>query len=403
MTTIGLDGTGDLRVLFVVEDSTTASTVEQHLRSGGFEPVIWCVQTPHALTEALKRPLWDVVLADDSVADLPCELTLRLVEESATDLPVIFIADSENGAAALAAIEAGAHDYFYVGQLARLSWAIKRELEEAAIRQQRRLKTEEAIEQRDMFVATAAHELKTPITVVRIVSQMLMRQFQLGELAGPPALRANLHTLDQQTQRIGRLLVQLMDLSRIDHEKLTLEPKSLDLVPLVQLVLDGYRVQHGETGPNSRFRFAAAPEAIGVVDPLRFEQVLRNLLDNAVKFSPAGTPIEITLNGVVGECITLAVRDFGPGVPVDRRGEIFERYKQVDMPGRGGLGLGLHLSRQIVEAHGGRLYAEFPDDGGSIFTVLLPAPASAAPAIAVVEAYSDGATLQVDDGHAALL
>ena len=108
------------------------------------------------------------------------------------------------------------------------------------------------------------------------------------------------------------------------------------------------------------------------VDALRLEQVLVNLLDNAIKYSPPTAPIEIALARTT-ESVALSVRDHGPGVEPGKRDRIFERFFQArDDGGRTGLGLGLYLSRTIVELHGGRLTAEFPDDGGSRFVVHLP-------------------------------
>src|SRR5690606_2375134 len=103
-----------------------------------------------------------------------------------------------------------------------------------------------------------------------------------------------------------------------------------------------------------------------------FEQVAMNLLDNALKYSPPGCPVEVQL--VPGaETFTLAVRDHGPGIPPESRRRVFERFFQGHLDThQSGLGLGLYISRQIVEAHGGRIEAAFPEDGGSLFTVPMP-------------------------------
>jgi signal transduction histidine kinase len=109
-----------------------------------------------------------------------------------------------------------------------------------------------------------------------------------------------------------------------------------------------------------------------VVDPLRIEQVVTNLLSNAIKYSPDGGAIDVTLTSAA-DSTRLEVRDHGIGIPPERRARLFDRFYQAHGEGHfGGLGLGLFISRQIVELHGGSLEADFPADGGTSFRVSLP-------------------------------
>jgi len=106
---------------------------------------------------------------------------------------------------------------------------------------------------------------------------------------------------------------------------------------------------------------------------LRLEQVLTNLLDNAVKYGPDGGPVEVVLVRVGSDTVELSVRDRGLGIPAEKREQLFERFYQAHANGnRGGLGLGLYICRQIVELHGGSIRAAFPPDGGTRFVVRLP-------------------------------
>jgi two-component system sensor histidine kinase KdpD len=112
---------------------------------------------------------------------------------------------------------------------------------------------------------------------------------------------------------------------------------------------------------------------MAMVDGLRLEQVVTNLVDNAIKYSPEGSPVEVSLDLATPETAEIAVRDHGGGIPTDRRAAIFQRYYRAHADTyQSGLGLGLYISRQIVELHGGTISAEFPDDGGSRFVVRLP-------------------------------
>jgi signal transduction histidine kinase len=110
-----------------------------------------------------------------------------------------------------------------------------------------------------------------------------------------------------------------------------------------------------------------------MVDPLRLDQALSNLLDNARKYSPDGSPIEITTSRPAADLVEISVRDYGVGIPPDRRERLFERYYQAHGDGfASGMGLGLYVSRQIVRLHDGDLRAEFPEDGGTCFVISLP-------------------------------
>ncbi len=113
------------------------------------------------------------------------------------------------------------------------------------------------------------------------------------------------------------------------------------------------------------------------VDPLRLEQVVANLLDNAIKYSPDGGQIDVELREDQGGSATIAVRDRGLGIPIEDREHIFDRFYQghdrTSLTGIAGMGLGLYISRQIIELHGGTIRAEFPPGGGTRFVVRVPA------------------------------
>jgi two-component system sensor histidine kinase KdpD len=116
------------------------------------------------------------------------------------------------------------------------------------------------------------------------------------------------------------------------------------------------------------------------VDPLRIEQVLMNLLENAAIYSPSGTSIEVQVDAPEPSLAQVMVRDHGPGIAPDRRARLFDRFFQPHagqhFAGHVGLGLGLYISRAIVEQHGGQIWAEFPPDGGTRFVVRLPISAA---------------------------
>jgi PAS domain S-box-containing protein len=227
---------------------------------------------------------------------------------------------------------------------------------------------ETALRERETFLAAAAHELRTPLTSLRGFVQLLGRDLRR---AGPPdperAARA-LARVEQQTDRLSRLIARLLDTTRLDAGLLDLVWGDADLAAVA-----ADAVRAAELGAGASRLGLAGPAALPLrADALRLEQVLVNLVDNALKYAPEG-PISVEVDAPDALTARVRVRDRGPGVPPEHRARLFQRFAQVPRDERqGGLGLGLYLSRQIAERHGGRLEATFPPEGGSCFTLTLP-------------------------------
>jgi signal transduction histidine kinase len=229
-----------------------------------------------------------------------------------------------------------------------------------------------AEEARDEFLSVAAHELKTPLTGLKGFAQLLGRQVQANEMPDPGRLGQALGAIDRQATKLSRLVSQLLDVSRIDAGRLVLDPRPTDVVGLVRSATESARVGAGDRS----LEVEGPASLLAVVDPLRLEQVVTNLIDNAIKYSPGGGRVAIDVSRTGNE-VLVAVRDHGLGVPPEHRERIFERFHQAHTEHRlGGMGLGLYISRQIVELHHGRLTAEFPDDGGTRVIVTLPVGAA---------------------------
>jgi two-component system, OmpR family, phosphate regulon sensor histidine kinase PhoR len=217
-------------------------------------------------------------------------------------------------------------------------------------------------------MALAAHELRTPVAAIKGYAQLLLRRLDSGRPLEPSALESTLRRIDQQTSRLSLLVNDLLEVGRMDSGRLPFRPVMTDLRELVT----GTAEQSIAAAPG-RDILLDAPEPIQAeVDPTGIQQVLTNLLDNAFKFSPADSIVEMSLqHNHPG--VQICVRDHGPGIAIEARARIFDRFFQAgyDRP-HAGLGLGLFLSRALVELHGGRITAEFPADGGTRFVVNLP-------------------------------
>ncbi|MGE3858202.1 MAG: sensor histidine kinase, partial [Dehalococcoidia bacterium] len=225
---------------------------------------------------------------------------------------------------------------------------------------------EHALAQRDYFLSAAAHELRTPLTgILGYVQLLLRREATEGGLPGG-SLRA-LGNISVQAQRMRALIDQLLDAAESNSEAMPLARQALDLRDLLTSAAGRARVDR-------RAISIAGPSVEVLVDAARIEQVLANLLQNAQRHSAPGRPIEIAIERGE-ESVSFSVRDHGPGIARERHARIFDRFIHEHPAEQGaGLGLGLYLSREIVEAHGGTIAIESPEDGGSRFIVTLPLP-----------------------------
>jgi PAS domain S-box-containing protein len=222
-----------------------------------------------------------------------------------------------------------------------------------------------AVRLRDEFVGVASHELRTPVTALLGHAQLALRRLERGVEGA--ALIPQIRAVEDSANRLSQLVGQLLDVSRLGAGKPMLKAQSTDVVALVRHAVE--MIELFATGHEIVVR---SPSALHMeADPLRVEQVLTNLLDNAVKYSPSGTEIRVDVS-TSGPDVEIAVRDHGIGVPVERRGQLFDRFYQAHGATSRGLGLGLYISRQIALFHGGDLRAEFPADGGTRFVLRLP-------------------------------
>ncbi len=220
----------------------------------------------------------------------------------------------------------------------------------------------EAVRLRDEFIGIAAHELRTPMTSAKAAAQLLRRTFAGTELT--PAQARSVDTIDRQISKLARMVERLLDAARIEAKGATPELADTDLVALTAGVIEQWRAL------TDREIVLEAPGSVVVrLDPLRIDQVVTNLVENALKYSQDG-PIEVAV-AVADRTATLSVRDHGIGVDPKDRAKLFERFYQAH-PGRSGMGLGLYIAHRIVESHGGTIGAEFPEDGGTRFVITLP-------------------------------
>ena len=232
--------------------------------------------------------------------------------------------------------------------------------------------SQQAVALRDDFISVASHELKTPVTSLRVYAEVLQRQ---AAQRHDEQTSRSMGKMVTQLERLTLLVSDLLDVSRIEAGKLELRQESVDLRQLVDEVVDAMRAT------TSKHRI----DVVGTIhrpltgDRERLEQVLTNLLTNAIKYSPQGERIIVRLTESADDA-TIEVEDFGIGIDPDDCSRIFDRFyrssssQQRTFPG---LGMGLYISSEIVRRHGGTIWATSDKDRGSVFHVVLPFAAGA--------------------------
>ncbi|MGZ3693825.1 MAG: PAS domain S-box protein [Bdellovibrionota bacterium] len=235
-----------------------------------------------------------------------------------------------------------------------------------------RIEAERSIQIRDEFLAIATHELKTPLTPLKIELQLLRRFVADNFEKSTPKIEQIMKVIelgDLEFDRLNRLITDLLDVTRIAAGRLQVKKEETDFSKIVSEVLN--RLEREIASTQSKLVLSIEPSVIGQWDPLRLDQIVTNLLTNALKYGN-GQPIEMSLSTDAAFAI-LKVRDHGIGIKVEDQSKIFERFVRVaPMENYGGLGLGLYIVSQIVSAHGGKIRVESKPDAGACFTVELP-------------------------------
>jgi PAS domain S-box-containing protein len=233
---------------------------------------------------------------------------------------------------------------------------------------------EEATRARDQFLGIASHELRTPITALGLQAQSLLRLSERAPERPLTEVVPRVRTLHRQTARLAHLVQALLDVTQVSAGKLALRREPLDLAEVVRDAMGRWREALARAGCPLELRVDRSVP--GEWDRMRVEQVIDNLLENAVKFG-AGKPVEIVVDASDGSA-HLAVADHGIGISPDDQRRIFERFERaVPDAHYGGFGLGLWITRNIVEAHGGDIRVSSEPGKGSRFYVTLPAKRSA--------------------------
>lgn len=377
-------------VLIVDDDNALLQALPQalSLRIPGIQ-----VETSDSAVEALKQIQqydYDAIVTDVKMPGMDGLALLTRIKEIRPETPALLITGHGEHDLAIQALRGGAYDFiqkpidrdYFVAALQRAiqTYGLRRQVQEQQLALERYAQSLETLVQerthelveanaaKDEFLGLASHELKTPLSSLKGMIQVLRRK---QERTGQGDL-TELANMERSVRRMEILVNDLLNTSLLETGVFSLHLKRCDPVTLCQHVLDEYVM-----GTKLTVEFVAPSGSMEVeVDVDRISQVLLNLLSNARKYSPQGTPIAMTVERAGDRCM-IAVRDQGVGIATDQLPYIFERFYRVPGIERQsgssiGLGLGLYIAHKIVEAHGGQIEVQSSPGSGSTFSIILP-------------------------------
>ena len=239
---------------------------------------------------------------------------------------------------------------------------------------------ERAVRMRDDFMSMVSHELRTPLNTLYLETQVRKLHLSKGNLEpfAPERLPVLIERDQRQIQNMVRLIDDMLDVSRMRSGSLSIEPKPVDLAAMARRVVESLAQQAEAAGSTIALTAPAGVQGVqGVWDEFRIEQVLTNLLTNALRYG-GGKPIEVVVRQEEG-LARMSVRDQGMGIAPEDQERIFEQFERTEDSRKQapGLGLGLYITRQIVRLHGGEIQLESAVGQGSLFCVCLPLEAPA--------------------------
>ena len=367
-----------LNILIIEDSEKDTALLLRELTRSGYDPTYECVCTASDLLPALQNKNWDIIVSDFVMPQFDGLEALKIVKEKGIDSPFIIMSGKISDETAVKAMKAGASDYIMKDHLSRLGPAIEREIKEAATRHERE-KASKALKERgeelrvlkkldqlkDEFVGLVSHELRTPLTVILgalstvITEGDRLSRTQVKELIGDAYFEA---------ETLSNILANLLELARAQANRLQIAEEPVSVGEMIDVVTNRFKQQQ----QSHNIVVYCDKSLMAMADKVRVQRILHNLLDNAIKYSPPGTEIEIFTQQSFNE-VLIGVKDHGKGISPEEQGKLFEAFQRLEQNGKSpGTGLGLVVCQRLVEAHGGRMWVESQPGRGSTFYFTLP-------------------------------
>jgi signal transduction histidine kinase len=372
-------GTKELRLLNIEDSEDDSLLLRHHLTRAGYQLTFERVDTSEGLATALNDRTWDLVISDYVMPNFSALAALKELKKREIEIPFIVISGAIGEETAVAAMRAGACDYIMKDNLTRLAPAIERELLEAAHRRERRkaehaLRTAERLATLGRLAAVIAHEINNPLEAITNVLYLLRQRADLDPLS-----RDYIRIADEELARVAHIVRQALSFSR-GHAGAS----QVRLSAVLQNVLDlyGSRVRAGNIKVEKQFDCPG--DIVAIEGEMR--QVFSNLIVNAVDAVGDGGTVVLRISlarnrrGSCAEGVRVLVADNGVGIKPEYRDELFEPF--FTTKGNRGSGLGLWISREIVQKHGGSIHlhsSTTPGQSGTVFSVFLPLESAGQP------------------------
>jgi signal transduction histidine kinase len=338
------------------------------------------VETAGTLSDAarcLTNGAYDIVLLDLNLPDSSGIDTVQRAREVNPDVSIVVLTGLDDEETGLEAIRKGAEDYLVKGHSLEhvLVRTIRYSLERRRVRQRltetliAKAEADSANQAKSEFLANMSHELRTPLHGILSFASFGIKKYASAK---PEKLLDYFSRIKQSGSILLELLNDLLDLAKLESRRATFTLEPTDPAMLVKAVTGEVDILLSERNLKLRQETSELDEQV-TLDAEKIKQVLRNLLDNAIKFSPVGGTIDVGINRVQNS-VRVSVSDQGPGIPPDELEAVFDKFVQSSKTktGAGGTGLGLAICHEIVAAHRGRIWAENRPEGGAVFSFEIP-------------------------------
>lgn len=384
----------ELNLLIIEDSEDDAVLIVENLKRQGLRISFEIVETLDGFSSVLQSKNFQIIICDHSMPGFTSFDVLQRLKESKKDIPFIIVSGIIGEELAVEAMKQGAHDYVMKKNLNRLGPAIEREIQEAKIRVRivkaqedlkeseqmyKKLSEEltESVKVRDEFIAIASHEFKTPISTLLLQVELSMRMLSQGKISayGPEHLQKTFNQILKQTKNLSKLIDNLLGLAMLNMGKVKINPTpGIDLNILIQELVDELLngIQNTDFDRNLiHLKLYDGPLIVNV-DPERVEQVINNLISNAIKYGHRKI-VEVTVSGSEEKWAEIQVKDHGDGIRTEDQEKIFKPFQRcLSTSHISGLGLGLFISSEIMKSHGGELLVESLPLEGATFIARFP-------------------------------
>jgi two-component system sensor histidine kinase EvgS len=398
-----------LRMLLIEDSPDDAALLVRELERFGFDLTYVRVEDAASMARELAKGNWDLVLSDYSLPQFDATRALSVLRASQSDVPMIIASGTLGEEAAVSAMQAGAQDFVLKSKLARLGPAIERAIRDAGERRGRldaenrfrehEIKVREELEEhvrerttelakaneelvaarnvadaanqaKSRFLANMSHELRTPLNAIIGLSELIEQ-----EIAGPlqPKQKEYIEQVVSSGRHLLMLVNDILDLSKVEAGFLRLTRTWVHPETVIESVMGSARALAQKRGVRVLVEHGLGLPQVHA-DPVRLRQVLFNLLSNAIKFTEPGGSVWLRAHAEEGHLV-LEVQDTGIGIAHEDMHKLFREFEQIE-PRHGhkpeGTGLGLVLTRRLVEAHGGEIKVESTQGQGTCVSIRLP-------------------------------